>query len=82
MCGVMEECVGGSITERPLGTIREERGYSSRFRVSISSRYGLSFSKQNIEDISDRRRLLKTGKYWTYVPVLLQHYVTRGAVID
>ena len=28
--------------ERPLGTIREEKGISSRFRVSISLRYDLS----------------------------------------
>ena len=33
---------GPSSIERPLGTIREEKGISSRFRVSISSQYDLS----------------------------------------
>ena len=33
---------GYSATERYLGTIREEKGISSQFRVSISSRYDLS----------------------------------------
>ena len=33
---------GPSATERPLGTICEEKGISSRFRVSISLRYDLS----------------------------------------
>ena len=33
---------GPSATKRPLGTIREEKGISSRFRISISSRYDLS----------------------------------------
>ena len=33
---------GSSATERPLGTIPEEKGISSRSQVSVSSRYELS----------------------------------------
>ena len=33
---------GPSATERPIGTICEEKGISSRFQVSITSRYDLS----------------------------------------
>ena len=36
---------GSSATERPLWTIREEKGISSRFQVSISWRYDLSCLK-------------------------------------
>ena len=39
----LEGClVGAYATESPQGTIREEKGISSRSRVSISSLYGLS----------------------------------------
>ena len=42
-CAALWRAVYGTFgTERPLGTIREEKGISSRFRVSISSRYDLS----------------------------------------
>ena len=37
---------GPFTTARPLGTIREEKWISSRFRVSISSRYDLSCWKR------------------------------------
>ena len=33
---------GPSATERPLGTVHEEKGISSQFQVSLVSRYGLS----------------------------------------
>ena len=37
MCIILEGCLlGPSATERPLGTIREEKGISSRFQVPIS----------------------------------------------
>ena len=42
-CSALWMAVNGpSANERPPGTIREEKGISSRFRVSISSRYDLS----------------------------------------
>ena len=46
-CSALWRAVYGlSATERPLGTIREEKGISSWFRVSISSRYDLSSWKR------------------------------------
>ena len=42
-CVVLWRAVyGPSASERPIGTIGEEKGISSRFRVSVSSRYDLS----------------------------------------
>ena len=46
-CAALWRAVHGlSATERPLGTIREERGIFSRFRVSVSSQYELSCWKR------------------------------------
>ena len=40
---VVEGCLyGPSATERPLGTIHEDKGISSQFRVFILTRYDLS----------------------------------------
>ena len=42
-CAALLRAVYGvPTTDRPLGTIGEEKGISSRFQVSISSKYDLS----------------------------------------
>ena len=41
-CCINVRCCDPSATERPLGTIREEKGISSRLRVYISSLYDIS----------------------------------------
>ena len=45
-CAALWRTVYGPATERPLGTIRKEKGISNQFRVSISSQYDLSCWKR------------------------------------
>ena len=43
-CAVLWRAVNGTpATKRTLGTIREEKGISSGFRVSVSLQYDLSY---------------------------------------
>ena len=45
-CAVLWAVGGSSANERPLGTIHEEKGNSSRLPISISSGYDLSCCKR------------------------------------